>query len=102
MKLLASMVQAGLKPDLVTVTELVSSLAERGRWSDADRVFGIAVRTKTLQQSSLDDEFEVDISGMSSSMARVKVRCALVEHPWTQATKCSAFSGCISSHSAPS
>lgn len=74
MQFMASMVKAGLKPDLVTVTELVSSLSERGRWSDADRVFEIAVRTKTLEQSSLDDDFEVDVSRLSPAMAKIKVR----------------------------
>lgn len=74
MKLLASMVEAGLTPDAVTVGELISSLSDRGRWDDAQRVVEIAEKTGAIPASSLDSDFEVDVSHLPSAIAKVKVR----------------------------
>lgn len=73
MKLLASMVGAKLTPDMVTVGELISSLSDRGRWDEASRVLEIATRTGAIPPSSLDGEFEVDVSNLPAAVAKVKV-----------------------------
>lgn len=78
MKLLASMVEAGLAPDAVTVGELISSLSDRGRWDEAQRVVEIAEKTGAIPASSLDSSFEVDVSHLPSAIAKVKVRAALM------------------------
>ncbi|CAN0044183.1 unnamed protein product [Ectocarpus sp. 4 AP-2014] len=77
MKLLASMVEAGLTPDAVTVGELISSLSDRGRWDDAQRVVEIAEKTGAIPASSLDSDFEVDVSHLPPAIAKVKVRGTL-------------------------
>lgn len=74
MKLLASMVEAGLAPDAVTVGELISSLSDRERWDEAQRVVEIAEKTGAIPPSSLDSSFEVDVSHLPSAIAKVKVR----------------------------
>lgn len=71
------MVQADLTPDTGTLTGLIGSLADRGQWQDADRVFEIAVKTAAYPPSSLDGEFEVDVSRLPSAIAKVKV-CVMV------------------------
>lgn len=73
-KLLASMVEAGLTPDAVTIGELISSLSDRGRWDDAQRVVEIAEKTGAIPASSLDSDFEVDVSRLPPAIAKVKVR----------------------------
>lgn len=73
MKLLASMVGANLRPDSVTVTELISSLSGRGRWDEAKQVLEIAEHTGAIAPSTLDGEFEVDVSSLPSAIAKVKV-----------------------------
>lgn len=80
MKLLASMVEdAGLAPDAVTVGELISSLSDRGRWDEAQRVVEIAEKTGAIPPSSLDSNFEVDVSHLPPAIAKVKVRyCYIV------------------------
>ena len=78
MKLLASMVEAGLAPDAVTVGELISSLSDRGRWDEAQRVVEIAEKTGAIPASSLDSRFEVDVSHLPSAIAKVKVRALVV------------------------
>ncbi|CAB1101619.1 unnamed protein product [Ectocarpus sp. CCAP 1310/34] len=77
MKLLASMVEAGLTPDAVTVGELISSLSDRGRWDEAQRVVEIAEKTGAIPASSLDSDFEVDVSHLPPAIAKVKVRGTL-------------------------
>ena len=77
MKLLASMVGANLTPDIVTVGELISSLSDRGRWDEARRVLDIASRTGAIPPSSLDGDFEVDVSNLPAAVAKVKVSAAL-------------------------
>ncbi|CBN76149.1 conserved unknown protein [Ectocarpus siliculosus] len=77
MKLLASMVEAGLTPDGVTVGELISSLSDRGRWDDAQRVVEIAEKTGAIPASSLDSDFEVDVSQLPPAIAKVKARGTL-------------------------
>lgn len=74
MKLLASMVESGLAPDAVTTGELISSLSDRGRWDEAQRVVQIAEKTGAIPPSSLDSDFEVDVSHLPSAIAKVKVR----------------------------
>lgn len=74
MKLLASMVEAGLAPDAVTVGELISSLSDRGRWDEAQRVVEVAEKTGAIPPSSLDSTFEVDVSHLPPAIAKVKVR----------------------------
>ncbi|CAM9211127.1 unnamed protein product [Scytosiphon promiscuus] len=77
MKLLASMVESGLSPDAVTTGELISSLSDRGRWDEAQRVVQIAEKTGAIPPSSLDSDFEVDVSHLPSAIAKVKVRSTL-------------------------
>ena len=73
MELLASMLRADLSPDDITVAELVSSLSDRGKWGDAIQALEIAARTGAIPASSLDGEFEVDVSHLPSAIAKVKV-----------------------------
>lgn len=73
MNFMASMVQADLTPDARTVSELITSLSERGRWSDANQVLETAKRTGAIPSSSLDSDFEVDVSGLSSAIVKTKV-----------------------------
>lgn len=73
MQLLASMVQANLTPEAGTLISLISSLSNLGLWQDADRVFEIAANAGAIPQSSLDGDFEVDVSRLPSVIAKVKV-----------------------------
>ena len=80
------MVGANLTPDMVTVGELISSLSDRGRWDEASRVLEIATRTGAIPPSSLDGEFEVDVSNLPAAVAKVKVSARGSFVDWLMAT----------------
>jgi hypothetical protein len=66
---------SGSRPDIITVTECISILSNAGRLAAMDEVFAEAVRWGiVLSNDSLDDEFEVDLSGMSLPVARAACR----------------------------
>mmetsp|Transcript_57557 Transcript_57557/g.140572 ORF Transcript_57557/g.140572 Transcript_57557/m.140572 type:complete len:824 (-) Transcript_57557:259-2730(-) len=65
----------GPRPDVITIQEVVSILSSAGRLDLMDEVFSDAVRRGTvLSNDSLDDEYEVDLSGMSLPVARAACR----------------------------
>ncbi|CAM9855446.1 unnamed protein product, partial [Choristocarpus tenellus] len=72
MQLLGSMVKARLQPDRITVYELITSLTDQGKNDEVDKLFEVATHTGSLIPSMLDDEWEVDISQLPSSVAKAK------------------------------
>mmetsp|Transcript_483 Transcript_483/g.1712 ORF Transcript_483/g.1712 Transcript_483/m.1712 type:complete len:198 (-) Transcript_483:30-623(-) len=71
---------SGLKPDAITAMEAVATLERAQRRNDADQVYADAVRFGVEMQSkplSLDDDHELDVSGMTLPLARCAVRKAV-------------------------
>mmetsp|Transcript_57558 Transcript_57558/g.140574 ORF Transcript_57558/g.140574 Transcript_57558/m.140574 type:complete len:826 (-) Transcript_57558:106-2583(-) len=65
----------GSRPDIITIQEVVSILSNAGRLDLMDEVFSEAARRGiVLSNDSLDDEYEVDLSGMSLPVARAACR----------------------------
>lgn len=69
---------AGVAPDIVTLTEVIATLAGDGgkaHRDDVDRVFADAVsQGLLLREDSLDTRWEVDLSRMSRPVARAACR----------------------------
>lgn len=66
---------AASTPDIITVTECIATLSHAGRLDLMDEVFAQAVeRGVVLRNDSLDEEFEVDLSGMALPVARAACR----------------------------
>jgi pentatricopeptide repeat protein len=65
-------------PDIITVTDCISTLATAERMSEVDEVFREAVqRGIVLRGNQLDSQWETDLSGMSFPVARAACRYIL-------------------------
>jgi hypothetical protein len=62
-------------PDIITVTDCISTLSRAERLTEVDQVFREAVqRGIVLSSNGLDSQFETDLTGMSFPVARATIR----------------------------
>jgi pentatricopeptide repeat protein len=65
-------------PDIITISECMSTLSEAGRVQQMDQVFEAALyRGIVLRSNALDVQWEVDLSGMAFPVARAACRYLL-------------------------
>lgn len=75
--LLKEMEDLGLQPDLATVTDMVNALTEGDMVNEADAVYARGEASGALPSSTLDSDWELDISTLPPSVARAKVRSVM-------------------------